>query len=118
MERLEKQHGKLEAVRILGTVPQGDSRRTVAELQFESGQAVRRFRWQGGELTSILEGWPPLVPTYFIRVGGEDFRGYHVAFGVPVQLRFDTSPDRVINRLRVKSGESDWKVANRVVATR
>ncbi|HSR69787.1 MAG TPA: serine hydrolase domain-containing protein [Acidobacteriota bacterium] len=87
IEGLEDGQGQLQSVQVAGTIPQGESSRTYLRLTFEKGSQVRRLRWLGQDLVSIVPGALPLLPTHFRLLSGDKLAGFHLAYGRAVELR-------------------------------
>lgn len=100
IESLESRLGSLQSVQVIGTIPQGASSRTYVELEFENGREVRRLRWVGQRLSSILTGALPLAPTRFLPVGEKRLVGFHLAFGRLINLRIRLNRHGKVNQLR------------------
>ncbi|HMV83595.1 MAG TPA: serine hydrolase domain-containing protein [Blastocatellia bacterium] len=94
--RFETQHGAFKSLEQLGTVPEPEAMMTYVKLNFERGSEYRRVRWEGGKLAYVLQGKPPLIPTWFVAQSADSFAGYHVVIGRTVKLGFKKDGSLVV----------------------
>ncbi|HSR52071.1 MAG TPA: serine hydrolase domain-containing protein [Acidobacteriota bacterium] len=105
IEGLEREQGKLESAEVAGTIPQGESARTYLLLNFQEGRKVRRLRWLGDDLVSILAGGLPLVPTRFRLLSKDKLVGFHLAYARTVEVRIVRDGQGVISGLEFEGPE-------------
>lgn len=90
LARLEKQHGTLKDIEVVGTVPEPDVVRSFVRLHFARGTEIRRLRWDGEALGNLIIGTLPLLKTTFQPQTPTDFTGFHIGLAKPITVQFVT----------------------------
>lgn len=92
LARLEKQHGALKAIEVVGTVPEPGIVRSFVRLHFARSTEIRRLRWDGETLGNLIIGTLPLLKTTLQPQTATDFTGFHIGLAKPIALQFVTDP--------------------------
>ncbi len=88
LARLEKQHGVLKTIEVIGTAPEPEVARSFVRLGFERGVELRRLRWEGENLGGIAIALLPVLRTTFLPQSATEFTGFHLGLARPIPIQF------------------------------